>query len=169
MELDELEKAWESWEETLQEKEIIDPDSLRELIARKSSSANSGIRKLRKYHIVLILFSLVGISLLGIYIINQERLGDMKWLYGVIFLITIPVFLWDLYTTHYLSRTRIDRMPLSTVIRRINTYNYWIIQERLVALGLLIIIAVSQFFLTRVWENDLVTQLTFFLVWGALF
>ena len=141
MELDDLKKSWNALDEHLKNKEFIEEKEIAQLLGRARNKMNSIDRFNRKLR-----FASIGILTLAVlFWICADTLTDL--FYWIALSLCIPALCWDLYSAHYLSRTRIDEMPLVTVISRINRYHRWMVREWII--GILYLLAMATFFRHR--------------------
>lgn len=139
MELDDLKKSWNALDEHLKSKEFIEEKEIAQLLGRARNKMNSIDRFNRKLR-----FASIGILTLAVlFWICADTLTDL--FYWITLSLCIPALCWDLYSAHYLSRTRIDEMPLVTVISRINRYHRWMVREWII--GILYLLGDGYFFL----------------------
>ena len=118
MELDDLKKSWNALDEHLKNKEFIEEKEIAQLLGRARNKMNSIDRFNRKLR-----FASIGILTLAVlFWICADTLTDL--FYWITLSLCIPALCWDLYSAHYLSRTRIDEMPLVTVISRRQVWQY---------------------------------------------
>ncbi len=127
MELEELKKSWNVLDEHLKDKELIKEEELSKLLGH----TGKGIHAIANLNIKLILISLPILILFLAEVLLHNRLNPI---YIIILLAWIPALCWDIVTTRYLQRTRIDEMPLIEVISRVNRIHRWTIRERLFAI-----------------------------------
>ena len=135
MELEELKKSWNVLDEHLKDKELIKEEELSKLLGH----TGKGIHAIANLNIKLILISLPILILFLAEVLLHNRLNPI---YIIILLAWIPALCWDIVTTRYLQRTRIDEMPLIEVISRVNRIHRWTIRERLFAIFLLASMAI---------------------------
>ncbi len=96
-------------------------------------------------------FASIGILTLAVlFWICADTLTDL--FYWIALSLCIPALCWDLYSAHYPSRTRIDEMPLVTVISRINRYHRWMVREWIIGILYLLAMATFFFFHRQVWQ-----------------
>ena len=105
MELEELKKSWNALDEHLKDKELIKEEELSKLLGH----TGKGIHAIANLNIKLILISLPILILFLAEVLLHNRLNPI---YIIILLAWIPALCWDIVTTRYLQRTRIDEMPL---------------------------------------------------------
>ncbi|MCS3268062.1 hypothetical protein NXX78_20365 [Bacteroides fragilis] len=160
MELDDLKKSWNALDEHLKNKEFIEEKEIAQLLGRARNKMNSIDRFNRKLR-----FASIGILTLAVlFWICADTLTDL--FYWIALSLCIPALCWDLYSAHYLSRTRIDEMPLVTVISRINRYHRWMVREWII--GILYLLAMATFFLfhRQVWQYGAAGIIVSLIVWA---
>ena len=145
MELEELKKSWNVLDEHLKDKELIKEEELSKLLGH----TGKGIHAIANLNIKLIQISLPILILFLAEVLLHNRLNPI---YIIILLAWIPALCWDIVTTRYLQRTRIDEMPLIEVISRVNRIHRWTIRERLFAIFFLLVLAVLSFIYWQVWQ-----------------
>ncbi len=167
MELEEFRQAWHALDDQLKKQDLIDREQLQDLIDRKYFSVERRINRLRKYNIIAVTLSYILIGILGIFILNSNYMEQISYLYIILYFMVLPVLGWDIYTLRFLNNIRIEELPLATVIARVNRYNHWMIKERLIGFGILLILALLHLFTGKAWATSLWLQLLLFGVWLA--
>jgi|GEM_PF-506940 hypothetical protein len=151
MELDDLKKSWQTMDEKLQSKQLLKDDELLKMIQNKKKNAQKSQRSL--VNINLIGLSLATILILFVLLTQETEklvLGKLYWWTLVAFTaIGIP---WNIYTVRYLHKTNILEMPLATVVKRINRYNYWMTIERVIGAVALFIFALISIIKLQTWK-----------------
>ena len=160
MELEELKKSWNALDEHLKDKELIKEEELSKLIGH----ASKGIHAITRLNIRLILISLPVLILFLVEIVLHNTLNPI---YIIILLSWIPALCWDLFTTRFLQRTKVDEMPLIEVISRVNRIHRWMINERLFGTFFLLILAVLSFVYWQIWQYGVGMILFFIVLWGG--
>lgn len=160
MELEELKKSWNALDEHLKDKELIKEEELNKLIGH----ASKGIHAIARLNIRLILISLPVLILFLAEIVLHNTLNPI---YIIILLSWIPALCWDLFTTRFLQRTKVDEMPLIEVISRVNRIHRWMINERLFGTFFLLILAVLSFVYWQIWQYGVGMILFFIVLWGG--
>ena len=160
MELDDLKKSWNALDEHLKNKEFIEEKEIAQLLGRARNKMNSIDRFNRKLR-----FASIGILTLAVlFWICADTLTDL--FYWITLSLCIPALCWDLYSAHYLSRTRIDEMPLVTVISRINRYHRWMVREWIIGILYLLAMATFFFFHRQVWQYGAAGIIVSLIVWA---
>ncbi len=160
MELEELKKSWNAFDEHLKDKELIKEEELGQLLQH----TNKGIHAIARLNIKLILISLPILVLFLAEIIMHGRLNPI---YIIILLTWIPAFVWDIFTTRFLQHTKVDEMPLVEVIKRVNRIHQWVIQERIIATIFLLVLAALSFIYWQIWQYGIGMISLFVLLWGG--
>lgn len=159
MELDDLKKSWNAWDDRLKDKEIIKDEEINGLIAH----ARSGIDRAGRFNRKLRYVALGVLALVAVAFMYGTLLPAVY--FQLLFALCIPAACWDLYTTRYLANTQIEEMPLVTVIARINRYHRWLIGEQIG--GILFITMIATFFFLRkhIWQH-LGGTIIYLVIWG---
>lgn len=161
MELDDLKKSWNALDEHLKGKEFIKEEEMKQLLGRTRNNINSIERFNRKLR-----FAAIGILALAvIFWICDDALTDFY--YWIALFLCIPALCWDLYSAHYLGRTRIDEMPLVTVISRINRYHRWMVREWIIGILYLLVMATFFSFYKQVWQYGTAGIISSLIVWAV--
>lgn len=151
MELDDLKKSWKTMDEKLQDKKLLTDDELAKIMQQKLNNTN-GIQKalMRTNYIALILAVAVLIYFLWHSSGREYILG--RFYFWTIISLAAVALPWSLYTMRYLKKTDIFHMPLTTVIQRINRYNYWMTVERIIGVVVLFLLALVSIIQLQVWK-----------------
>lgn len=160
MELEELKKSWNALDEHLKDKEFIKEEELNKLIGH----TGKGIHAIARLNIKLILISLPILILLLAEVFFYNKLN---LIYSIIILSWIPAFCWDVFTTRFLQRTKMDEMPLIEVISRVNRIHRWMINERLIATFFLLVLAIVSFVYWQIWQYGPGMIAFFVVLWGG--
>lgn len=160
MELDDLKKSWNAFDEHLKNKEFIKDEEITGLIARARNRINNVSRFNRKLRYI----SLAMLGLIVAVSIHSGKFPDIYLL--LLFILCIPSIGWDLYTARYLDNTNIEEMPLVTVIGRINRYHRWLIREQIAGILFIIMIATAFFLQKHIWHT-LTGTLVYLVTWGV--
>lgn len=163
MELDELKKSWGALDEHLKEKELIGDEEITQII----NHAKTAINELSRFNKRLRIIALATIALIAFYFISGSIFPDIY--YQITFVAIIPALGWDIFTARFLSQTRIDEMPLITVISRFNRIHRWVIRERVAGIGFMLLMAGFFFFHRQVWQADTSMIIFFFVGWAICF
>lgn len=134
MELDDIKNRWNTLDEQLRKESLINENQLSELITKYKKEAHNNLQKLRKRQKFAVYFGSAIIFLfaiiLGVIIpqfISDAEIQKKGYILCSFFCVTLIVGLWwDLKTYKWINNTRIDEMPILTVIERINKYKTWI-------------------------------------------
>ncbi|MEG2856330.1 hypothetical protein [Bacteroides sp.] len=163
MEMDELKKSWNAFGERLKDKKIVDEESIAKLI----DHAKHNINAMSRFNQRLRILSLLIIGFFIGSLIYDGRYPDVY--FQILLLALIPAIGWDLFTAHFLSRTKVDEMPLVTVVSRFNRIHRWVIRERVAGIAFMFLMAGFFFIERRVWQHGTVMIVLFFLLWAACF
>lgn len=159
MELDDLKKSWNVLDEHLTNKEFIKDEDITRLI----SHAQNNIRSVNRFNRKLCIFSIVGLTFIALALVYRGEYSNIY--FQILFIFCIPALCWDLFTTYYLAKTKMEERPLITTILRINRYHKWIIRERIIGVLFIVIMATLFFYQEQIGRNTAGT-ITFFIVWG---
>lgn len=159
MELDDLKKSWNAFDEHLKSRELIKDEEITGLIAR----ARSRITNVSRFNRKLRCISLAVLGVIAALSIYSGKLPDIYLL--LLFILCIPGIGWDFYTARYLDNTNIEEMPLVTVIARINRYHRWLIREQIGGILFIIMIATAFFLQKHIWHS-LTGTLVYLVIWG---
>ncbi|NDV60096.1 hypothetical protein [Bacteroides sp. 519] len=150
MELDDLKKSWQTIDEKLQSKQFIKDEELLKIIQTKKTSAHKAQKGLVNYNLIILGITVI---LFAYILLSKEKyflvLGDL--FIGVLVLLIAIVIPWNIYTLRYLYKTDIYNMPLTTVVKRINKYNYWMTVERVVGAMIIFGFALSSIIVLQPW------------------
>lgn len=160
MELDELKRSWNALNEHLKDKKLVSDEEICKLI----NHAGGTISAVSRLNIKLIVIS---IPILALCLIENFINGTFGIFYIIILAVAIPGFCWDVFTTRYLQKTRIDEMPLVDVVNRINRYQRWIIRERIIGITFMLLLAAAFSIDQRIWEAGIGMVLFFIALWGT--
>lgn len=160
MELDELKKSWSILDEQLKDKKIINEEEISKLIGYTGKNINA----ITRLNIKLILISLAIFLLLFALIVMNEKLN---FIFFILTIAMIPALGWDMFSTRYIQRTQIDEMPLVEVIGRVNRMRRWIINERIIGVIFIFILAIVSFLYWQVWQYGIFITLLFGVTWGS--
>ena len=159
MELDELKKSWTALDEHLKDKKLVKDEEISLLInhATKNINAISSLNKrLRIISMTIIILFILSLLYDGVF-------PDIY--YQIILIALIPALGWDIFSSRYLSNTKINELPLVTVISRFNRIHRWVIRERIIGIGFILFMAVFFFFYREVWRHGIGMILFFFSIW----
>lgn len=160
MELEELKKSWNIFDEHLKGKEILKEEDLNRLIRH----AGKEIHAIARLNLQLLLIS---VPILLLFLADVWFSGKLNVFYIIIILSWIPAFCWDIFILRFLRRTRVDEMPPVEVIGRVNRIHRWMIRERMIAVGYLLLLAILSFFYWQVWQYGAVPVLFLMFLWGG--
>lgn len=163
MELDELKKSWNALDEHLKERKLIDDDDISRLIKH----ATENIDKMSLFNQKLRIVSYVILLLLALVFILNKMMPDLY--FQITFVALIPAIGWDLFTSRFLNRTKIDEMPLVTVISRFNRIHRWMIRERIIGIGFMLFMAGFFFIYRQVWQDGTGMMIFFFALWAVCY
>ena len=131
MELDELKKSWNALDEHLKDKKLVKDEDISQLINHATKNINAISRLNKRLRII----SLTIIALFILALLYDGVFPDIY--YQIILIALIPALGWDIFSSRYLSNTKIDEQPLVTVISRFNRMHRWVIRERIIGIGFL--------------------------------
>lgn len=160
MELDELKQSWQALDQHLKDKEMIKSDEIHRLISR----ANKKLHTLTRFsqRIILVALPIIALLVNGLFICENDCTP-----YLIIAIALVPALAWDLFTAYYLSQIKIEERPLIEVIKRVNTYQRWLIRERLISILYLLGIATFTFINWEIWSYGPLAISAFTLLWGS--
>ena len=159
MELDELKKSWNALDEHLKDKNLV-KDDISQLINHATKNINAISRLNKRLRII----SLTIIALFILALLYDGVFPDIY--YQIILIALIPALGWDIFSSRYLSNTKIDEQPLVTVISRFNRMHRWVIRERIIGIGFILFMAVFFFFYREVWQHGTGMIVFFFVIWA---
>lgn len=152
MELDDFKRSWNALDKQLQKENIVDEKQIAEFIAKYQSGAKKGIHRINCWQRFSVLIGIVAIIILvGVLIIAPSMLLDImvqpKSAVMAVFIGLTLLFgmWWDIKTYRWSCATKVDEMPVVTVIERINTFQRWIKYE-VVAISVWSIIFVGLYY-----------------------
>ena len=160
MELDELKKAWNALDEHLKDKKLVKDEDISQLINHATKNINAISRLNKRLRII----SLTIIALFILALLYDGVFPDIY--YQIILIALIPALGWDIFSSRYLSNTKIDEQPLVTVISRFNRMHRWVIRERIIGIGFILFMAVFFFFYREVWQHGTGMIVFFFVIWA---
>ena len=159
MDIDELKKSWITMDKRLKEQPLVNEESIENLIRYASQNINS-MSRFNYYVRIISLFILVGSALLFLF---NRIVPDIFFM--IIYIAAIPAFAWDIFTSRYLSKTKIDEQPIATVIIRFNKMHRWMIYERLIGVIFILFIAIALFIKLDVWTSGKTLIILFIACW----
>ena len=160
MELDELKKSWNALYEHLKDKKLVKDEDISQLINHATKNINAISRLNKRLRII----SLTIIALFILALLYDGVFPDIY--YQIILIALIPALGWDIFSSRYLSNTKIDEQPLVTVISRFNRMHRWVIRERIIGIGFILFMAVFFFFYREVWQHGTGMIVFFFVIWA---
>lgn len=161
MELDELKKSWNALDEHLKDKKLVDDEDITRLIKHATES----IDKMSLFNQKLRILSYIILVLLALIFILNNVMPDIY--FQITFVALIPAIGWDILSARFLTRTRIDEMPLVTVISRFNRIHRWIIRERMIGIAFMLFMAGFFFINRQVWHDGTGMMIFFFALWAV--
>lgn len=161
MDLDELKKTWNLMDEQLKDKKLVRDEDITSLI----SKAGNGIHDLGRFITRGIIASLI---IIAYFMVTAWLDHRIDWIFTTLVIAAIPALGWDIHTTRYLRKTRMDEMPLVSVIARINRYYRWMIWEGILGVIFITTVATIYFFDRGIWTYAPMRILLFFLVWACV-
>lgn len=159
MELDELKKSWNALDDHLKDRKLVDDEDITRLIKH----ATENINKMSLFNQKLRITSYVILLLLALIFILNKIVPDIY--FQITFAVVIPAVVWDIFSARYMTRTRIDEMPLITVISRFNRIHRWIIRERIIGMAFMLFMAGLFFISRQVWQDGTEKMIYFFAIW----
>ncbi len=165
MDLDELKKSWNQIDEQLKDKKLIEKENIRNLKEHVTTDRESMLKARAKERTIAawILIPLAILLLIGC-ILQKVDGDDLTYIIALIF--AIPAFAWDVYAKNYLSKIRIEDMPLKEVITRFNKYHRWTTIETFVGFAFFLVMVIFKFIQDRVWEYPL-GIIAYAIIWAA--
>ncbi len=160
MELEELKKSWNIFDEHLKNKELLKEEEVNKLI----DHAGKGIHAIARLNLQLLLISL---PILCLLIADVWFNGKLNPVYIIVIVSLIPAFCWDIFTFRFLRKIQVDEMPPVEVIGRVNRIHRWMIRERMIAVGYLLLLAMLSFIYWEVWQYGALPVLFFMFLWGG--
>ena len=154
MELDELKKSWNALDEHLKDKKLVKDEDISQLINHATKNINAISRLNKRLRII----SLTIIALFILALLYDGVFPDIY--YQIILIALIPALGWDIFSSRYLSNTKIDEQPLVTVISRFNRMHRWVIRERIIGIGFILFMAVFFFFV--IWAIGIIIPLSIY-------
>jgi len=168
MELDDLKKTWNTLDKQLQNKELVSDAELMQVMNQKRSDVigtmNAMIRSSKS--MLLTTFLLVGLI---IFIRLYDGIFLSEPYFWTLVALLPPALAWSIYTMRYLINTKIEEMPLATVIERVNKYNYWMVLERIVGTLILFIFVLILVITIELWKRSLMDQILIPTIWILAF
>lgn len=167
MELDELKKSWGELNKHLEKKELIDKEAVSQLIARYQQNTRHSINKLAQFNKTSVILggSFILLLIIGcFFILPRFELSAHAlcscYINGVFFSVTlIGGMWWDLKTYRWVKQTKVEEMPVVTVIERINRFRIWMNYE-IVALIIWFLPLMGIIYYTfGIYEEPLVAQI----------
>ena len=164
MELDDLKKTWNVLDKQLQTKEIVTDEELLQVTKQKKDITKGTLNALIK-NSRNILLTTIFLMLFIVFVKMYDGIFLSEPYFWTLVALLPPALAWSIYTLRYLAKTRIDEMPLATVIERVNKYNYWMSMERI--LGAIILFAFALIFIisTNLLKDNLTDQIIIFSIW----
>ncbi|NDW11914.1 hypothetical protein D0T50_03295 [Bacteroides sp. 214] len=168
MELDDLKKTWSALDKQLQDKELVTDQDLELVMKQKRENAKGGINAILRSS-----KNILALSLVMIAFIVFVRWYDGVFLSEAYFWALVAIFPiaigWSIFTMHYLRQTNIEEMPLTTVIERINKYNYWMSIDRISGTVILFAFVLISAFSLNVGEGTVINPTVFATIWIVAF
>lgn len=159
MELNELKKSWNALDEHLKDRTLVNDEDISRLINHTRKNINDISSLNRRLRII----SLVIIAFLIFTFIYDGEFPDIY--YQIILVVLIPALGWDIFSSRYLSDTKIDELPLIAVISRFNRIHRWVIRERIIGIGFILFMAIFFFFYREVWQHGVEMIILFCVTW----
>lgn len=163
MELDELKKSWNALNEHLKDKELVKNEDITKLIAH----ANKNVNELSRFNKKLRILSLFIIAFI-LFVFIYDGVSPTVY-YQITLWAVVPALGWDLFTGRFLSQTKVDEMSPVTVISRLNRIHRWVICERIIGIGFMVLMAGFSFVGQKVWLNGTGMIIFFLTLWAAGF
>ncbi len=147
-------------DEHLKDKKLVKDEDISQLINHATKNINAISRLNKRLRII----SLTIIALFILALLYDGVFPDIY--YQIILIALIPALGWDIFSSRYLSNTKIDEQPLVTVISRFNRMHRWVIRERIIGIGFILFMAVFFFFYREVWQHGTGMIVFFFVIWA---
>lgn len=148
MELDDLKKSWNKLDEHLKDKKLFKDEDIKNLIEH----TQKGISGINRFNKRLRYIALIALAIFALILTSTGSQTDIIY-YLILFLLCIPALVWDILSVRYLIRTKVDEMPIVTVISRINRYRRWVIRERLFAILFVLVVSGLFFLQKHLWQT----------------
>lgn len=161
MELDDLKKSWNKLDKHLKDKRFIKDEDIKKLI-NHTQNGITGISRINKR---LRYIALIALAVFALILTFTGRQADIVY-YQTLFLLCIPALVWDIFSARYLVQTKIDEMPIITVIGRVNRYRRWVIRERFVAVAFVLAVSGLFFLQKHLWQTP-AGATSYIAVWAA--
>lgn len=161
MDLDELKKSWNNIDEQLKEKELLKDENICQLV----NYVSMHVKEMNKQSGFWRVIAIILLTLLGIIMYFQEDIPHI--FYIIIYSAAVPAILWDMFESRYMAKTKIDEMPLTTVILRFNKVHRWMIREQILGVLFILFVATTDFCVQQVWEEGVARILLFVAIWFA--
>lgn len=160
MDLDELKKSWNTMDEHLKKQQIIDNENIEALIKDSSKKINAMSRFNFQLRLVSIFILVIAILIFAFNIIVLDIF------YIALFIAAIPALIWDTFGSKYFINTKIDELPIATVISRFNRMHRWMIRERMIGIIFILFIALIFFIIRKVWDESALMISVFVIDWS---
>jgi hypothetical protein len=165
MELDELKKSWEVLDNRLKKKELIDEQTLSNLISERTKQTRSSMNKILLYAKTTLIVGFLALIGLGSYLLIADYNNKEFCLWLFIWIMLCIGMAWDSMGYMYLKSIDIEKMPLVTVIKKMTAYHRNFIIECFVAAVFFLSAFVIQAFCIQLFTLNFVSILIFSIVW----
>ena len=157
MDLDELKKSWDTIDDHLKNKQLVNDESISKLINYASNNINTMSRFNYRLRLISLCILIGSLFVFAIFHIIPNIF------YIIIYLAAVPALTWDIYCSRYLSKTKIDELPITTVINRFNRMHRLMIYERFIGIIFVMFLTIVFFIVKQIWsENALL--ISFFVI-----
>ncbi|WP_321517842.1 hypothetical protein [uncultured Bacteroides sp.] len=165
MELDELKKSWEVLDNRLKKKELIDEQTLSNLISERTKQTRSSMNKILLYAKTTLIVGFLALIGLGSYLLIADYNNKEFCLWLFIWIMLCIGMVWDSMGYMYLKSIDIEKMPLIIVIKKMTAYHRNFIIECFVAAVFFLSAFVIQAFCIQLFTLNFVSILIFSIVW----
>ena len=159
MDLDELKKSWNTIDEHLKKQQLVNNANIEQLIRY----ASQNIHSMSRFNYWIRIVSLIILAGSVLYFICNHTVPSL--LYLIIYFAAIPALTWDIYSSNYLTNTKVDEQPIAVVIERFNRMNRWMIRERLIGILFILVIAIVFFVARQMWNESVGMVIIFVADW----
>lgn len=132
MELDELKKAWNTFDNQLQKESVADKEQIEKMIAAYKVDTRNSLKRLMGLNLTSLISGLVLLALTlmiwllpSLFNIREEwkpRINSIVLFFGITM---IAGLWWDYKTYRWTKGTNIEEMPVAVVSKRMNVLRRW--------------------------------------------
>lgn len=159
-----MKKSWNILDEQLKDREIVAEDELLRVMNRKKSHVIDTLNRInRNNKYILLTTSLLLVAVVFTKTCYADFLNET--LFWAIIAAIPPAVAWSIYSMCYLAKTRIDEMPLATVIERVNKYNYRLTIEHITGSVILLLFILISITSLGIWERNFTDQAIILFIW----